>query len=66
MSGEQHRRTAAREQAAVTEVGRVQDGGDMVSQPPLGARFGGDVHQLERPGGQAVTELGIACHGGGP
>ena len=30
----------------------------MLGQPPLGARLGGDVDQLERPGGQAVTELG--------
>ena len=66
VAGEQHGRAAAGEQAGVAEVGRVQHGGDVRRQPRLVARLGGDVDQLERPGGQAVTELGIACHGRGP
>src|SRR6185295_7294239 len=54
--GEEHGRAGAGEQTGVAEVLRVEQGADVLRQLRLVARRRRDVDQLERPGGQAVTE----------
>ena len=48
MAGQQHRRAAADDQAAVAEVGRADDRRHVSGQARLVARLGRDVDQLQR------------------
>ena len=62
VAAEQHARALrAGQHAGVAEVARVrQQAAHMVGEPRLVTGLRGDVDQLERPGGEALAQLGVS------